>query len=230
MKNCKAAIFDVDGTLIDSMDVWARIDEEFLKRRGFSVPEGYMDTISPMGFYRAAEYTIDLFSLPEKPEDLIAEWDALAMEEYRFRVPLKPFAKELLCTLQKRGIKLAVATALSPVLLEPVLKNNGILHLFDAVCGTHEVPFGKGHPDIYLLAARKLETHPEDCIVFEDILAGIQGAKAAGMRAYAMYDSHADAQKKKIQKLCDGYFNHFGEVLAQLAENTVINNQKIRIL
>lgn len=216
MKNCKAAIFDVDGTLIDSMDVWARIDARFLSSRGYEVPKGYMDAIAPMGFLRAAQYTIKLFSLPETPEELMALWDEMAQEEYSRHVLLKPFAKDLLLHLKERGVKLAVATALSPKLLAPVLSNNGILHLFDAVCGIHEVTRDKSHPDIYLLAAEKLLTAPADCIVFEDILAGIQGAKAAGMGAYAMYDRHADGQKREIKKQCDGYFTHFGEVLDSL--------------
>ncbi|NCB31641.1 MAG: hypothetical protein EOM66_09585, partial [Clostridia bacterium] len=71
MKHCKAAIFDVDGTLIDSMDVWERIDTRFLANRGINVPKGYMDAIAPMGFLRAARYTIDLFSLSETPEELV---------------------------------------------------------------------------------------------------------------------------------------------------------------
>src|SRR5450759_1523760 len=154
MFDFKAAIFDLDGTLIDSMGVWEDIDIDFLAKRHLSVPEGYISEISAKSFKEAAEYTISLFGLKERAEDIIEEWNQMAIDEYSHHVPLKPYAKEYLLFLKGQGIKLGVATALPKVLYEPVLKNNGIYALFDAFASTDEVVHWKGSPDIYLLAAK----------------------------------------------------------------------------
>ena len=213
MFDFKAAIFDLDGTLIDSMGVWEDIDIDFLAKRHLSVPEGYISEISAKSFKEAAEYTISLFGLKERAEDIIEEWNQMAIDEYSHHVPLKPYAKEYLLFLKGQGIKLGVATALPKVLYEPVLKNNGIYALFDALASTDEVVHGKGSPDIYLLAAKKLGVPPCDCIAFEDVLAGIQGVVSAGMRAYGIYDRYSEHEQAQIQKLSKQYIYSFAEVL-----------------
>ena len=99
----KGAIFDMDGTLLDSMWVWKQIDIDFLGKRGFEVPDDYLEMITPMGYQRAAEYTIARFGLDEKPEDLIEEWYQMAAEAYAERVMLKPHVKEYLEALKQSG-------------------------------------------------------------------------------------------------------------------------------
>ena len=96
----QSAIFDMDGTLLDSMWVWRQIDVDFLGRRGFEVPLDYLEMITPMGYYRAAEYTIERFRLNEQPEDLVQEWHDMAAEAYEKKVELKPHAKEYLLELK----------------------------------------------------------------------------------------------------------------------------------
>ena len=213
MLDFKAAIFDLDGTLIDSMGVWEDIDIDFLAKRHLSVPEGYISEISAKSFKEAAEYTISLFGLKERAEDIIEEWNQMAIDEYSHHVPLKPYAKEYLLFLKGQGIKLGVATALPKVLYEPVLKNNGIYALFDALASTDEVVHGKGSPDIYLLAAKKLGVPPCDCIAFEDVLAGIQGIVLARMQAYGVYDKYSSHEQVQIQELSKRYIYSFAEVL-----------------
>ena len=92
----KGAIFDLDGTVLDSMDVWERVDIAFLDKRGFAVPEDYAVKICSMSFAEAAVYTADLFSLPENPEDIISEWNSMAIDEYSHRVGMKPFVLDYL--------------------------------------------------------------------------------------------------------------------------------------
>ena len=91
----KGAIFDMDGTLLDSMWVWRQIDVDFLGRRGFEVPSDYLEMITPMGYCRAAEYTIERFGLNEKPEDLIQEWHGMAAEAYAKRWSSSPMQKNI---------------------------------------------------------------------------------------------------------------------------------------
>jgi len=108
----KGAIFDLDGTLLDSMWVWAAVDRTFLGARGFAVPEDYVEAISHLGLTAAAEYTIARFGLRETVADISAEWNDLARTAYEEQVALKPHAKEYLLRLKARGMRLAAATAI----------------------------------------------------------------------------------------------------------------------
>ena len=92
----KGAIFDLDGTLLDSMWVWNRVDIDFLGKRGFDVPPDYPKAIAAMGFHETAEYTIKRFDLKEKVKDVIAEWDRMAAQMYHERVQIKPYVREVL--------------------------------------------------------------------------------------------------------------------------------------
>jgi HAD superfamily hydrolase (TIGR01509 family) len=207
--NFKAAIFDLDGTLLDSLGLWEKIDIDFLAKRGLSVTEAYKDKISSCTFREAAEYTIFEFHLNERVEDIRDEWNQMAYDEYSNHVKLKPYAKEYLTKLKSQGIKLATATSLSRELAAPVLKNNGIYNYFDAQCFTDDVKRGKESPDVYQLAAQKLAVPNEQCVVFEDLLLGIVSAKKIGMKVFAMDDPHTRAEEIEIRKAADGYLYDF---------------------
>lgn len=213
MKPFRAAIFDMDGTLLDSMGVWAQIDIDFLGARGFEAPADYMEAVAPMSYDEMAHYTIRRFQLKEKPEDIIREWNDMAIKAYSGHLKLKDGAREYLLFLKSQGVKLALATASEPRLFEPALKNNGVYHLFDAIAHTGECARGKGFPDIYLLCGKRLGIPPEDCVVFEDIPAGIQGAKAAGMMTIGVYDRYAGDQAEAIRALADRYILSFRDLL-----------------
>ena len=205
----KAYIFDLDGTLLDSMNVWERIDAEFLSKRGLDMPPDYINAICPLSFPEAAKYTIERFGLPDRPEELLCEWNGMAEYTYGNTVPLKPYAREYLSALKKRGAKLAVATSLPAALYEPALWNHGIMDLFDTICSTDEVKFGKTRPDVFLLAAEKLGAEPETCVVFEDVLQAVISAKRAGMKVYGVYDKSSDDQWERIKKAADGFIYDF---------------------
>src|SRR5690554_3050759 len=212
MLDFKAAIFDLDGTLLDSMWVWEQIDLDFLAKRNLQVPVKYITEISAKSFREAAEYTISLFGLEECVEEIITEWNKMAMDKYSYDVPLKPHAKEYLLFLKAQGIKLGTATVLPRVLYEPALRNNEVYEFFAAHTSTDEVRRGKGSPDVYLLTAKKLGISPEHCIVFEDVLPGIEGIRAAGMRAYGVYDKYSQHEQAQIKELAEDYIYDFAEM------------------
>ncbi len=207
------AIFDLDGTLLDSMWVWDRVDEEFLGARGFAVPTDYAKAISAMGFVETAEYTINRFSLKESVESVIQEWNKMAERTYHDEVATKPFAGELLREMKDRGMKLGVATSSYGTLFYPCLKRNGIHQFFDAFTETSEVPRGKGFPDVYIKAAEKLGCQPAQCVVFEDIPEGIAAARAGGFFTVAVYDDRSKEEWEEICRRADFSIRSFGEFL-----------------
>ena len=208
----QGAIFDLDGTILDSMGVWRQIDVEFLGRRGISVPPDYLEAITPLGFDRAAEYTIRRFSLPESREEIVREWYLMAENAYRYQVELKEGAGEWLNRLKSLNIPLAVATSSDEALFVPALKRTGIYDCFDAFVTVKEVARGKGFPDIYEKAAGRIGCVPEQCVVFEDILQGIRGAKMGGFCAVAVYDEDSAHEEQAMRDAADYFIYSFRQL------------------
>ncbi|NEG55742.1 HAD family hydrolase [Bifidobacterium platyrrhinorum] len=210
MTSRKAAIFDLDGTLLDSMGVWERIDIDFLGRRGIPVPPDYTVAVAPMQFHEIADYTIARFGLEETPEQVMAEWDAMAHEAYAHAVQAKPGALAYLRELKAEGVRLGVATTLTRGLREPALKHTGLFDLFDDIVSVDELGCaGKSQPDVYLMEAARLGVEPRDCTVFEDLLVAVRSAKAAGMRVWAMRDDSSAADWPAIVREADGVLTDF---------------------
>jgi HAD superfamily hydrolase (TIGR01509 family) len=202
-------LFDLDGTLLDSMGIWERIDVDFLTMRGLEVLPDYIEAISSMSFPESARYTVDRFGLPESADDLLREWNSMALDAYSHTVPLKPHAKEYLRALMRRGVRLGVATSLPAVLYEAALRNHGIMEWFEVICSTDEVDSGKTKPDVFLLAAAKLGVDPGDCLVFEDSPEAMESAKRAGMTVYGVYEEAFKEQWPLIQQIADGVITDF---------------------
>jgi len=205
----KAYIFDLDGTLLDSMGVWLDIDVEFLTKRGFAVPDDYSDKILSLSFPEAAAYTIKRFELTDSVDSILREWNDMAAFAYGNTVQMKPNAKEYLLELRKHGVKLAVATSAIPELYVPALKKHGIYDLFDVICDASEVGCGKSRPDIFLLTAEKLGVLPCECVVFEDIIEAVKSAKSIGMTVYGVYDKSSKADWEQIKQVADGVILDF---------------------
>lgn len=164
LKNIEGAVFDLDGTLLDSSWVWEKVDEKFLGDRGFQVPDDYVDEISPLGAERAAVYTIERFGLNEDKDDIVREWIEMAKKEYATEVVCKPYAKEFLEELHKLNIKMAVATSSDRELFMKTLEREGILKYFQKIVTVDEVERGKGYPDIYEEAARRIKVNPHNAL------------------------------------------------------------------
>lgn len=206
-------IFDLDGTLIDSMGVWNQIDIDFLGKRGFGVPEDYLKKITPMGFEATADYTIERFGLKETRDEIIKEWYDMAIDAYSFKVKLKKGVREYLNYLKKNKKTMSVATASDMRLVEPVLKNNGIIDYFQNITTVREVKRGKGFPDIYDKAAAKMGIPKYECIVFEDILTGIEGAKSGGYKTVGVYDSNSRENPVLMKEISDKFIYDFKEMI-----------------
>jgi HAD superfamily hydrolase (TIGR01509 family) len=215
----KGAIFDLDGTLLDSMWVWDKVDTDFLGSRGFEVPLDYQKAIAAMGFRETARYTIERFRLEEQEEDIIREWNDMAARTYHEEVAIKPYVRELLEQLKRDGIRLGVATASYASLFEMCLKRNGIYDYFQAFTETKEVARGKGFPDIYIRAAEKIGCVPEECVVFEDIHQGILAAKEGGFYTVGVYEDKSAYSWADIVRDADVAIRGFEELLLDGTRN-----------
>ncbi len=208
-----AAIFDLDGTLLDSVWVWREVDRAFFEQMGVTEPEDYARSIQGMSFRETAEYTVHRFDLTMTVEAVIETWMRMAAEAYACQVTLKPGVLSYLRALKRAGVKLAVASANREDLFVPTLRRWGAWELFDAVCTSSEVSdAGKGDGTLFALAAQKLGVEPARCVVFEDTLEGVQGARRAGMGAYAVRDAGNEHHAEKIAALSDGVIDDFSQM------------------
>ena len=210
----KAAIFDLDGTLLDSMSFWNRIDKIFLAKRGIhEVPEDYLLAIAHLGAEETAQYTIGRFGLTETPEEMMGEWHDEAVRFYTNDVRLKDGALEYLEYLHTHGVKLAIATASEDALFMPAVKRLGLDRFFSAYARVSEVPRKKDFPDVYELACQRLGTDKADTVVFEDIYTAVCGAKSGGFRTVAVYDETSLRDIDNIRRTADVFIYSFRDAL-----------------
>lgn len=209
----KAAIFDLDGVILDSLNVWSDIDVKFLAKRGFLVPDDYVKKIVSLSFEEIADYTIECFKLNETREEVMEEWIEMAEYEYANNICIKPYVAEYLLYIKSLGLKISTATNLPRKLSEPALKNNGIYELFDLFSDISQVNMNKSNPHLFHHVAKILGENEKDIIVFEDVPLNILGAKKAGMLACGVYDSHSLHYQEELKNSSDYYIKSFKDLL-----------------
>lgn len=209
----KAIIFDLDGTLVDSMWMWEKIDIEYLARFGIPLPDKLQESIEGMSFSETAVYFKERFLLPDDLDTIKEDWNAMACDKYLHDVPYKEGAEEFLQFCKSQGIKLGVATSNSRELVENVSKALGLHTYMDCIMTACEVKKGKPAPDIYLAVAERLKVEPSDCLVFEDILPGISAGLNAGMTTCAVSDPYSENVKEEKINLADYYIESYNELL-----------------
>ena len=200
------AIFDMDGTLVDSMGYWNRLSDEYLVRRGLPplTPELQEKSIA-LTMEGSARLFIDTYRLSSTPAEIAGEINALMEEHYRSDVPLKPGAAALLERMQAAGFHLCIASSTAPALIDICLKRLGIRGCFEFLLSCEEVGEGKNRPDVYFEAARRLGGAPENTVVFEDILVAARTAKQAGFTLGIIYDENSAGDQEQLKALADRY-------------------------
>ncbi len=158
LKYAKAVLFDLDGTLVDSMWMWKDIDMEYLGKYGITLPPELQEYIEGMSFSEVSAYFKEAFGIKESLEEIKSEWVSMAKYKYTHEVPLKPGALRFLKHLKEQGIPMGIATSNSRDLLDAVLESLEISPYFDCCMTSCEAGAGKPAPDIYLKVAKILKT------------------------------------------------------------------------
>ena len=208
-----AIIFDLDGTLIDSMWVWKQIDIDYLAKKQLEFPLHFQGELDGMSFTETAIYFKERFQLEDSVETIKQEWIDMSYQRYTEDVQLKEGVLPFLASLADRKIPMGIGTSSNRQLAEGVLCHHQIDGYFSSLRTSCEVNAGKPNPAIFLKVAEDLGVDPKNCLVFEDTLAGVKAAKRAGMAVIAIHEpAHAHLQKE-IQSLADDYLENFHPLL-----------------
>lgn len=194
-------IFDMDGTLIDSMIFWKNLATEYLTSKGVTnVPTDILEQIKPMTMSESAALFVQKFGLIGDPE---AEMNAMMDEHYRKDIPLKLGVEKYLQTLHEKGVHMCVASATAEHLMESCLVRLGVREYFEFLLSCEMVGSGKGTPLVYHVSARRLNAMPEEIAVYEDALHAVQTAKEAGYYVVGVFDESAAKNWKTIETYAD---------------------------
>lgn len=209
-------LFDFDGVLVDSMDFWLSIHVQTLQRAGIPVPEDFAKTITPLGNYHGAKYTLSLGVELDLDEYLNDVYQKL-YEAYTTHICLKANVKETLMQLKQKNISLNVLTASSHLYVDACLKRNGIYDLFDNVWTIEDFGLTKGEPDIYHQAAIRLGAKVSACTMLDDNITVITTAKRAGMKTVGVYDASSKDLEAAMKEAADRYIYDFTELCNEKA-------------
>lgn len=212
----KAAIFDVDGTLLDSMSVWEDIGERYLASQNITAEKNLRAALHTMSLEQGAAWMKEKYQLDKSISQIIEEVLKIVSDFYRFEAPLKPGVKKTLEWFKERNIQMTVATSGNRELTEAALARNGILDYFEQIYTCTETGAGKDEPLIYLKAAESMQAEPNETLVFEDALHAAKTAKKAGFVVIGVYDEENRKNISKMKEVCDCYCDRMDAAIEKI--------------
>ena len=209
----QSAIFDMDGTLLDSMHIWNSLASDLLRSMGVEPAPDLGDRLMLMTFRDGAALCKEEYHLSQTVEEIMDMAKSKVRAFYENEVQPKPGVRKFLSLLKMEGVWMYVATNTDRDLVESALKHTGLDSYFRGILTCAEVGAGKkDSPEIYERCMRRLRSTKKDTVIFEDALHAIQTAKAAGFRVCAVYDPSAEADQEEIKALSDYYIRSFEEM------------------
>ena len=206
-------LFDMDGTVVDSMWMWWKIDTDFLSSRGVEYDSHFQKEIEGLSYSETIRYFKKRFNVAEEESVLADILNQMAMDNYEFVVKFKEGAREFLTEVRKRGIKTGICTSNSQELVDACDRNLKLHEYFDTIRTTDMVERSKPFPDVYLLAASDIAVEPGKCVVFEDIIPGLMAGINAGMKTIAVQDDYSMDVDQEKRELADYYIKDYRELL-----------------
>ena len=208
-KMIKGIIFDVDGTLLDSMHIWGELGKRYLGSVGIEAKPGLAKILFPMSLDESSEYLKNEYNLSDSVEQITEDTIMILSDFYRYEVAPKPGALAFVRKMQSKNIPMAIATSGDCRILDTALERLGIADCFVGILTCSELKTNKRVPTIYLRAAELLGTTPIETAVFEDVLYAVRAAKSAGFITYAIEDEASIHERTEIKETADFYLQNF---------------------
>lgn len=210
-KQIEGIIFDLDGTLLDSMKIWDTIGNDYIESIGIKTDKDLSLTFKNMSMEQSADYYRNVYGVMKTNHEIISEINEMIREFYEKKADLKEGVRDFLEICRPLGISMCIATATSKELAEAALKRLEISHFFKDIVTCEEVGKGKDEPDIYERALELLNKDKEKVLVFEDALNGVKTAKQAGFFVVGVFDSH-ELEQIELEKTADKYIKGFKDM------------------
>ena len=215
----KAVIFDMDGSLVDSMWIWPEVDRIYMEKYHLTEPATFHRDIEGKSYTETARYFVDTFqTLDRTVEQVMQEWRDMTIRLYATEVFPKPGAVEFLKAMKKQGVLLGIATSNDRTIADAALQARHLAPYFDSIRTSCEVSAGNPAPDVYLKVAEDLRIEPSSCLVFEDVPNGILAGKNAGMEVCAVDDEFSRPLEKEKKQLADYFIRDFHDIFRHTYE------------
>lgn len=211
MEKIKAAIFDMDGTLLDSMNFWTFCPEIYIKSLGIEPKEGLGKKLFSMSMKEGADFLKNEYKLSLSTVEICRGINSVLKNAYAEKIQFKEGAENFLKSLKKNGVKTALCTNTDRELFEPALIRLDAAKYFDRIFTATEMGMSKEHPEIFNAVSDFLRTEPQETWVFEDALYAIRTAKNAGYKTCGIYDNSYKNQTGEIKKYSTVYIQNFEE-------------------
>lgn len=208
----KVYVFDLDGTLVDSMSYYIRGLLKILDDAGIPYGDEMVNIITPLGYTKSAEYFIGM-GVESTVEELVAQMQENLLHEYAENIRLKPFVGDFLRKIKAEGARLFVLTASPHSATDACLKNNGVYELFERIWSVEEFGLTKTDTRIFLEAARQIGCEPSEVNYFEDNMIAVRNATAAGFNTFGVKDMQSESDLEDIRKTAGHFINSFEEML-----------------
>ena len=218
LKDKDAILFDIDGTLIDSMGVWGEIDRIYLSRYNIPLPDRLPEALAGLSIAQTAAYFREVLGVPESDEKMLSDWNDLAYEQYSRHILPKDDALRFVQEVHDRKIPMAVGTSNTRALAETVMRRMGFAGYISCMLTGEDVKAGKPDPYIYLEAARLVGADPSRCLVFEDIPEGLLAGQRAGMKTCGVWDLFSSSKDEEKRAIANYYIRSFTDIFENRVE------------
>lgn len=213
IENIKLFLFDLDGTILDSLKIWNDIDLLFFKNHNLIMGEDYHIAIAPLMLEETATYTKNTYKLDIDEEQIMKEWSDLAIKEYAENVNLKKGVKEFLDYLKNKNVHLAIATSCNEEMFKPCLERYGIVSYFEHFYTSQNLKINKSNANFFKEILNEYKIEPDQILFFEDSLASMKCAKSLGFNVVAVMDKKWEKQKEEIIASSDDQIEDFSQFI-----------------
>lgn len=205
--NVKYVIFDVDGTIVDSMEAWDGCYGKYMQLRGLTPDPSHITIMKTMSVDDSGKYLKKEFALPDDAKDITAGFNSIILQFYTTEAEIKPHMLDVMNALGEKGIKLAVATASSEDIITPLLTKLGIVDRFDKILTVRGIGIPKSNPEFFTRCASLLNIKPENAVMIEDMPHASLSAKKAGLFTIGVRDRQSEKDEAELKSIVDLYLS-----------------------